>query len=96
MQAEMMSNVYEPDPTSEDDIIDKHAKELGSHNITIPNDNRKPPLIYTYLHLKRSPQSFEWLASGTRSVSLVRVRHSFLSSAAIIISWTVELHPEAV
>ena len=50
---------------------------------------------YLYLYLKRSPQSFEWPASGIRSLSLARVHHSFLSSAVIVISWTLELHPEA-
>ena len=47
MQAELISNVHEPVPTSEDDITDKHVKELGSHNINIPNDNKKLPFIYS-------------------------------------------------
>ena len=66
MQAELMSNVYEPVSTSEDDIIDKHVKELGSHNITIPNDNKKLPFIYSTAKQHKTPVGNRFIVSGKR------------------------------
>ena len=66
MQAELMSNVYEPVSTSEDDIIDKHVKELGSHNITIPDDNKKLPFIYSTAKQHKTPVGNRFIVSGKR------------------------------
>ena len=64
MQAELMSNVYEAVRTSEDDIIDKHVQELGSHNITIPNDNKKLPFIYSTAKQPKTPVGNRYIVSG--------------------------------
>ena len=64
MQAELMSNVYEAVRTSEDDIIDKHVQELGSHNITIPNDNKKLPFIYSTAKQHKTPVGNRYNVSG--------------------------------
>ena len=59
----MYSIVYS---TSEDDIIDKHVKELGSHNITIPNDNKKLPFIYNTAKQHKTPVGNCFIVSGKR------------------------------
>ena len=64
MQAELMSNVYEPVPTSEDYVIDKHVKELGPRNIAIPNDNKKLPFIYSTAKQHKTAVGNRYIVSG--------------------------------
>ena len=64
MQAELISNIYEPVPTSKDYIIDKHVKELGSRNITIPNNNKKLPFIYSTAKQHKTPVGNRYIVSG--------------------------------
>ena len=90
IQAELMSNVYEPVPTSEDDIIDKHVKELGSRNITTPNDNKKLPFIYSTAKQHKTPVGNRYIVSGKQCTT--KKLYKVLLKVFQLVSKTLKYH----